>query len=191
MNTHLSGLDTGANECSGLPDLASNPMIQIDKHLGMNQSASEAGTENIPGYLGVPSWEINSPPVTFGSRACELVLCDLRSSEWDTDSNPKKVENDSSPSGSTPNPIVTEECDSNADTEIMTTPQFWEIIQGPPSTARAATSQSAIVGSPGLGELQESDTQLNDEMTKVSSNISQFYSGCDTMKDTDREAGKF
>lgn len=119
MNTHLSSLDIGANECSSLPDLASNPMIQIDKHLGMNQSASEVGTKNIPGYLSVPSWEINSLPVTFRSRAC---VYNLRSSEWDTYSNPKKVKNDSSPSGLTPNLIMIEEYDSNANTEIMTTP---------------------------------------------------------------------
>lgn len=122
----LSGLGTGANNCSTPLGSASNHII--DKDWGRNQRPSEAGTEITRDYLSLPYYEVGSPPVTFGSPTCELVVRDAHSSELDTESSPKVIEDGSSPSGSTPNPIViyveTDKCDSDADTEIMTSPEF-------------------------------------------------------------------
>lgn len=143
-------------------------MIHIDQVCSTNRRDSEAGAQITPDYLSLPYWPIDSPPVTFGSPACELVVRDTHSSELYTESHPKVFESDTSPSGSAPNPIVihveteADKCDSDADTEIMTSPQFWEIIKGFSSTARTETSQGARIESPECEDLQKSDTPMND-----------------------------
>ncbi|KAJ5474089.1 hypothetical protein N7475_003655 [Penicillium sp. IBT 31633x] len=83
---------------------------------------------------------------------CEVSISDKRSdwptlvihelidsSELGTEANPIVIEDDYAPLGSTSNPIVihvdedcghdeAEQLGSDADTEIMTTPEFWEIL---------------------------------------------------------------
>ncbi|KAJ5925840.1 hypothetical protein N7454_007350 [Penicillium verhagenii] len=103
-------------------------MIHIDEDCSTNQRDSEAGIQITPDYLSLPYWAIDNPPVTFGSAACELVERDAHSSELYTESHPKVFERDTSPSGSALNPIMihveteADKCDSDVDTEIMTSP---------------------------------------------------------------------
>jgi len=175
-------------------------MIHIDKDCSTNQHTSEAGPQITPDYLSLPYWEIDSPPVTFGSPACELVVRDAHSSESYIESHPKVAKSDSSPSGSAPNPIVihvkteADKFDSDADTGIMTSPQFWAIIKGSPSTARTEITQSGKIESPQCEDLQQSDTHLNYQMTKAPSDLLPLGSSHDTMKEIEGancETGRF
>ncbi|KAJ5577523.1 uncharacterized protein N7459_006487 [Penicillium hispanicum] len=90
----------------------------------------------------------------------EVVVRESMPIELGTQSNPIYVDDDLAPLGSTANPIIihddwshdeAELPDSDADTEIVTTPKFWEMIDRAFPTS-ASDGTSASIGAPGRSE---------------------------------------